>query len=392
MVEVHPGASPPPDGAPDDPLSELDLVFAFHRLTWGASRPAGVVHAQARVAELLVEDRPFHGVLIADHPTSVVSAALRRPARERPRAPGVRFTTPHRLRRRDPAARAALWRTYRRLDTALERTARREGLDRPVVLTTNPFLAAHAELRWARRVVHFATDDFSVGNRWSGLYGEAYGTLSRSGIPVAAVTAEVLRRIAPQGPSLVVPNGVEPGEWLDAIAPPAWFAALPRPRLLYVGGLMGRLDTRLLLALARARPDASVVLLGRVIDEGHVASLRGLPNVVFHDAVDREELRGVVAAADVGLVPHVVNAMTRGMSPLKAYEYVAAGLPVVATELPELTRLGERVLVRGADAFLDGVGEALALGRAAEGERRGFVLAHSWRTQVGELLRFAADA
>ncbi|WP_026911200.1 glycosyltransferase [Patulibacter minatonensis] len=377
--------------------TDRDLLFALHRLTWHASAPSGVVYAQAHLARALIDGvAPYRRLLIADHASSAPVVWARRLAgkqRPFPASETVRHATPLRLRRVDPADDAGIARTYRRYAGQLRRASHREGLDRPHLLTTNAFLAAHGRLDdWTSGVTYYATDDFAAGERrLSPWYARAYETLRRNGTDVAAVTDEILRRIEPSGRSLVVPNGIEPHEWTTRVEPPAWFAALPRPRLLYTGGLMDRVDQRIVRELSAAHPDASIVFVGNLIEPDHFAFVDELPNVSVHPAVGRRELTGLVFAADVGIVPHHVNAMTRTMSPLKAYEYLAGGLPVVATPLPELERLGNRVVLRRADDFSKGVLEALRMGRGSEDERLGFIGANSWASRYEELLAFTAE-
>src|SRR5204863_10127389 len=103
-----------------------------------------------------------------------------------------------------------------------------------------------------------------------------------------------------------------------------WFARLGGPRLLYVGSLDDRLDIGLLDALASAMPNASIVLVGPLLDARHLAPLGRHANVALRPPVARKELAALVAAADACLIPHVRNPLTEGMSPLKLYEYLAA--------------------------------------------------------------------
>ena len=82
----------------------------------------------------------------------------------------------------------------------------------------------------------------------------------------------MLERIGPTGPHAVIPNGMDPAEWRDIGEPPAWFAGLPRPRLLYVGSLDNRVDVGQVSEVAGAYPDGSVVLVGPLQDEAHFAA------------------------------------------------------------------------------------------------------------------------
>ena len=70
-----------------------------------------------------------------------------------------------------------------------------------------------------------------------------------------------------------------------------------------------------------------------------LSALTRRPNVVWTGPVRYEELPTIVAAFDVGLIPYAENEYTRNVFPLKLFEYLAAGKPVVATGLPELEGL-----------------------------------------------------
>ena len=96
----------------------------------------------------------------------------------------------------------------------------------------------------------------------------------------------------------------------------------------------------------------------------------------------------MIAAADVGLVPHVRTPLTEAMSPLKLYEYLAGGLPVAAVDLPPIRGVDARVVLApvGGDMVPARCAGALALGRAPEPERLAFVREHSWARRFDDLL------
>ena len=85
----------------------------------------------------------------------------------------------------------------------------------------------------------------------------------------------------------------------------------------------------------------------------------------------------MMAAADVGLVPHLETPMTVTMSPLKLYEYLAAGTPVVASDLPPMRGISDRcLLVPPGDDFASAILRAAAMPPAQRADLRGWRRAH----------------
>ena len=118
---------------------------------------------------------------------------------------------------------------------------------------------------------------------------------------------------------------------------PAALADLPRPILGYVGLVSVRLDLALLDALAAAHPEWTLVLMGEVDRTGCgevLDRLAGRPNVQLLPPVPGDQVAGYVRAFDLGLLPYRQTQETYHASPLKLYEYLAAGLPVAAADVP----------------------------------------------------------
>jgi len=135
-----------------------------------------------------------------------------------------------------------------------------------------------------------------------------------------------------------------------SLQPPAGMTDLPRPVLGVIGGINAKLDLTLLAKLAERRPVWSLALVGPLsygLDDGQVTRLRALRNVHFLGPVPPERVPATIAACDVCLIPYRLNEQTRHVNPLKVYEYLAAGKPVVGTALPELGQFGGSVKVSG---------------------------------------------
>jgi glycosyltransferase involved in cell wall biosynthesis len=375
------------DGAP------RDVVFAFAYATWRTAVSRGMCFSEDRLVETLMDHPRVRRLMVVETPRSLpiklVKDALRPPP-PFPSAPGVSLYSPVRLRRSDPHRARALERSFAAWGRNVQRAARRRGLEHPAFITTHPLVPGFAELDWAESITYYAYDDLAASpplRRWWPAYEETYRRTRERGHRVAAVADAIIERIAPTGPHAVVPNGVDPAEWLAPGAPPAWFAQLPGPRLLYVGSLDSRVDVDQLGRTARALPSASIVVVGPLLDEAHFAALRDEPNVHLHGPVPRESVVSLVSAADVCLIPHVRNALTEAMSPLKLYEYLAAGRPVAALDVTPIRGVSPRVLIR--DQLADAVTDALALAPAGEAERRRFAEEHSWRRRQERIVELA---
>jgi len=168
-------------------------------------------------------------------------------------------------------------------------------------------------------------------------------------------------------------------------------SALPRPVVGFAGNfLASKVDFDLLEAVARALPRWTLLLVGPAALETASAleRLAQLPNVRWLGQKPYADLPRYVAAFDVGLIPYVSNAYTRSCFPLKLYEYLAAGKPVVASGLPELSGMEpDVVLVDGPTTFVRAVQEAAARnGDPEQLRRRQLASANSWEARAGRLL------
>jgi teichuronic acid biosynthesis glycosyltransferase TuaH len=370
----------------------LDVALTFFSADWNHIEWRGF--SEDRLA-LELNRRPDVGrLLICDPPRSVASTAKQivRGPRRPPVAirEGGAVLRTIRLGLEEPTSPE---RWVARYEAAMHRAARRLGMRRPAVICGHPLVAGFGTFDWARSVTYYAWDDWTASaphRRWWPVYEEAFARLRRTERRVCAVTEAALRTIDPTGPHTVVPNGVDPAEWETLAAPPAWFAARPGPRLLYVGALDSRVDVEQVAAVARALPEASLTFVGPLVDPAHFAPLQALANVELHPPVPRSEIPALIGAADACLIPHVRNALTEAMSPLKLYEYLAGGRPVAAVDLPPIRAVGGRVALAPAGGDLvPAVRAALALGAVPERERLDFVREHSWRRRFDDLLALA---
>lgn len=154
----------------------------------------------------------------------------------------------------------------------------------------------------------------------------------------------------------------------------------------YYGAIAEWFDVGLLAAVARANPHCLVLLVGSDT-AGVGAQLADVPNVMLTGEVPYARLPYYLHAFDVALLPFKVIPLTLATNPVKVYEYLAAGKPVVAVDLPEMQQFGDLVY-RAADAgeFLGRVRDAL--GEASTdlpARRRAFAGEQTWVHRAEEL-------
>ncbi len=378
--------------------SSSDVVMILGYTSWAGAGGRGRVHAEDRLTLSLI-DSPRVRRLLVCNPFRSLPAKLLRSApgsvgEAFPESPSRRLHEPVRLRRTDPTRPAAIGRSCARYERSVREAAAELGLRRPAVIATHPLIAGFCRFDWAGPVTYYANDDltaFPPLSRWWPSFESSFERMRTAGRRAVALTPRSLQSISPSGPSAIVPCGLEPEEWIEPGAAPRWFLDLPAPRMLYVGTLDERIDLAMVQALAAARPDGSVVLVGPGADWGPVASLASTANVHVRPAVPREQLVPLVGAADLGLIPHVRSEQTEAMSPLKLYEYLAAGVPVAAVDLPGVAGVcPERVMLASSSAdFVAAAEGALGLGHWDEGARREFIAENSWSRRFETLLDLA---
>ncbi|HZF43342.1 MAG TPA: UDP-galactopyranose mutase [Sphingomonadaceae bacterium] len=153
----------------------------------------------------------------------------------------------------------------------------------------------------------------------------------------------------------------------NGLTEPADQAGLPRPRLGFYGVIDERLDLDLIGAVAAARPDWQIVMLGPVV-KIDPATLPSGANLHFLGGKSYDELPAYLKGWDVALMPFAINEATRFISPTKTPEYLAAGKPVVSTPIRDVVRhygtLDGVAIASTADEFVAACEQAMTLSRS----------------------------
>jgi teichuronic acid biosynthesis glycosyltransferase TuaH len=260
------------------------------------------------------------------------------------------------------------------------------GFDEPDVLWLSQCANSLALLRRirARRVLYRMSDHYAAFRGVpSSLSRAETEILDRA--DVVLVTARTLLEGLPESvraKAHYLPNAADGDHFARRDLPePADLAAIPRPRALFVGSIREWVDLDLLASVARARPETQLILIGPEAATLDVFS--GFDNVHLLGPRDYDTLPAYLRHVDVGLIPFAKNELTDATCPVKLFEYFAAGLPVVATRLAELERLGAPVLL--ANDTAEFVGQLDRAMHTAPRDVASFVAENTWRARTNAL-------
>jgi glycosyltransferase involved in cell wall biosynthesis len=180
-----------------------------------------------------------------------------------------------------------------------------------------------------------------------------------------------------------LPQGVNYEHFATPRPCPDELRDLPRPIIGFAGGVSAALDGTTIRALAAAFPSGSIVLVGPVaVDTTAIAA----PNVHLLGPRGYDELPAYVQAFDVGIVPYIENEWTRAVDPLKVLEYLAAGIPTVASNLPEIAKYAAVAhAVPLGPTFVQAVHDALSTARSGE-PGRAVAAANTWQHRADRFL------
>ncbi len=192
--------------------------------------------------------------------------------------------------------------------------------------------------------------------------------------------------------SEVIPAGF-PADLVDAFdraTEPPEYAALPRPLLGYTGSIDDRLDFDAILKLSERFDSGSLVFVGTVSPRLSGAARDALAtrgNIHLLGLRPRRQLPAYIRYLDVALLPYKDSLFTRYQSPMKYWEYLYAGPPIVGVGSPELRRYQPPLVnyAESADAVPAMVEQALSDPTSGREQRRRFALANTWEDRAEQL-------
>ncbi len=290
-------------------------------------------------------------------------------------------------------------RSGRRMNEAMarahvRRVSREIGIKRPL-LWLNPHSAVHMAGRMGERaVVYDITDDWSLATvpPWEKqlILDQDAALCKRADLVIVCSEALEKSRRSKCSRILLLPNGVDPAHYTPVSQPvKTRHAEWPSPVLGYTGTLHAdRVDVDLLIGIARSFSDGAIVLIGpNCMPDATTNRLKAESNIKLMGEVPYSKLPEYMARFDVCIVPHNETPFTESLNPIKLWEYLAGGKPIVSTKVagfrdyPSLCHIAS-----GVDAFAEACKAALKEDIGNSEKRIAEASMNSWDRRIDCLL------
>jgi len=166
-----------------------------------------------------------------------------------------------------------------------------------------------------------------------------------------------------------------------------------RPRLGYVGWITPRTDLDLICYIAKQRPNYDLIIAGPIESGFNINKLTDLPNVIIKGKIPYESVPAFLRTIDVCIIPHKDSLYSRSMSPLKIFQYMGSGRPIVSTMIAGVERFKEIIrITNNYDDFNKYIDEVLVQDNEKISMRRiEAAKKETWDIRVSEMYKIVAS-
>ncbi|HZJ85059.1 MAG TPA: glycosyltransferase [Syntrophomonadaceae bacterium] len=214
-----------------------------------------------------------------------------------------------------------------------------------------------------------------------------YDNAVRSADVVLTTSGKLFNLASTINPNVyLVPNGCDYDHFANFIhGRPAEIAHLTGPIIGYIGVVATWVDVELIARVADSYPDCNIVVVGPLYN---VSEVPDRPNIHWLGFKPYEQLPAFAQSFDVGLIPFKASSMTEAVNPIKMWEYMATGMPIVTTNLPEARKYSDYVFIAATDEeFIFQVGQAIAEDAPEKRQNRmALAFENSWRVRASIII------
>ncbi len=222
---------------------------------------------------------------------------------------------------------------------------------------------------------------------------KAYQEIQERADVVFTVSESLIELFGRSERAYFIPNAVDAKHFITATADRS---LLPegidekKPLVGYHGVIQSRVNMAILDYVSEQLPDVQFLITGPVWKESEddVKRLTKRANVFHRGMISYQELPALIQCFDVAIIPHKVDTLTQSMNPLKIYEYLAAGKPIIATAIPGADQFeGLMKLAVSPDDFAKKIRKALADDSSESvAKRQEMARRHSWEQRMELML------
>jgi glycosyltransferase involved in cell wall biosynthesis len=257
-----------------------------------------------------------------------------------------------------------------------------------------PFIAPYLEDLGQKLTVFDAVDNWlnhSSYQKYQQRLADSYELLKNQSDLIFTVSQKLVHFFDDQPNVYWVPNGVDYKHYNQNFPlVNRDIADIERPIIGYIGVIQDRVDLKLIESLARANPKKSIVLVGPVWSEQDdlKKNVDNLENIYFLGYKSYSEAPMYIQQFDIGIIPHRQAEFSASTNPMKMYEYLACGKPVVATKNSGTDNIDNMIAVANDhDTFNLKLNELLKADNTEQQEaRKEFVKKHSWISAVNKMM------
>ncbi len=249
-------------------------------------------------------------------------------------------------------------------------------------------IPAAKQLFDADHVIYDCVDDFPDWERFEQQFAQQADVI----VSTAGSLSSKMRRMLPDKPNYLIPNGCDWEHFSTALnrRTSQWpeLPACNGPRIGYIGAWAPWVDEVLIREVGQAFPDGQVLIAGPQLrpDTGSLGD-----NVHLLGYQDYNNLPDLLTYFDVCIIPFRQNRITYSTNPIKVYEYLAAGKPVVSTDLPELAQLKPYVRIgKHPKLFIEQLKAALHEPSSTTVQRSAFAKQFSWQKRFDRIKTITA--
>jgi glycosyltransferase involved in cell wall biosynthesis len=261
----------------------------------------------------------------------------------------------------------------------------------PILFTFLPNTVDVVGKLGAKKIVYYCVDEFSefVGVPTKMVIDMEKRLIEKSDIVFATSLKLYDNKRKFNNNTYFMPHGVDVAHFSKALDSntviPKDIADIPHPVVGFFGLIEEWIDQELIIKIAREKPDWSILLIGKI--NADISRLKEYKNIHIIGARNYKDLPSYCKIFDVATIPFVINELTLNVNPIKLREYLAAGIPVVSTSLPEVKSYSDHAYIAdNHDEFLKALEIAINANTPEnKRSRMDFIKNESWMSKIEKI-------